>query len=87
MPDFPEISGFREISIRYEEDTHVYHAEPDCKSRTVQRASPDDKGVLRYLTEKPEHMTDSDVSTYCTYDWKKEREALALAGQAQTRSK
>ena len=84
MPESPELGGFREVSIRYEDESHIYHADPDCEQHVVQRSKADNEGMLRYSTDKPEKMSDSEATTYCTYDWTNEKAALAKAMLAST---
>ena len=87
MPNDFKTDGFQEVSVRYEEEPHIYHVSPNCENRTIRRAAPDNDGYFRQMTEHPEVMTKEDFSTYCEYDWKAEKAALASAIQDARNSK
>ena len=87
MPNSPIEGGYREILMRYEEETRVSMTEPDCTDKTIFRSEPDKNGVFRYTTLQAQPMTKSELSIYCEYDWSKETEALKAEMRKRTSSK
>jgi hypothetical protein len=76
MPNNPITGGFREVLMRYGEETMVSMVEPECEDYTVLYARPDPEGVFRYTTMAAQKMTKLERETYCQHDWTREREAL-----------
>jgi hypothetical protein len=70
---------FHQITKRYGEADIRSSITPDCNDHTIRRAFPDDHGVLRYSSAKPEPMTAVQKDMFCAYDWRQEREALLAA--------
>lgn len=76
MPNSPIEGGFRQVTMRYEEETRVSMVYPDCSTLTILYSRPDKEGVFRYTSNAPAKMSDEEQRWYCQYDWSKEREAL-----------
>ena len=79
MPNDPiEENRYREVLLRYKEEPRIWMADPNCQERTIMRAEPDSKGIFRYISAKPEPMTEQEINIYCEHDWSKETEALRV---------
>jgi hypothetical protein len=76
MPNSPIEDGFRQVTMRYEEETRVSMVDPDCTTLTILYSRPDKEGVFRYTSNVPIKMSDEEKRWYCQYDWSKEKEAL-----------
>jgi len=76
MPNSPIEGGFRQVTMRYEEEPAVSIVEPDCTTYTILYSRPDQAGVFRYVTAHPAKMRDDEKKWYCQYDWSKEKEAF-----------
>ncbi|MFQ5674189.1 MAG: hypothetical protein ACE5G9_13990 [Nitrospinales bacterium] len=87
MPNGPVEGGFREILMRYGEDSRVTMSEADGTNHTILYSEPDHEGVFGYTSEKAQAMNEQEISIYCEYDWSKEKEALRAEMLRQMNSK
>lgn len=76
QPEAPTVGGFRVINFRYNEETTVRNAEPECANSTIRWSSPDKTGTLRYTTPDAQKMSPIETMWFCSDDWAKERNAL-----------
>jgi hypothetical protein len=88
MPENPLYGGgYREVLMRYDEETRVTMTEPDCVDGSIMRSEPDSSGVFRYTTPEARPMTPAEIALYCKYDWSKEKAALLAEMSSKTNAK
>lgn len=68
--------SFRTILLEYNKDPVEREVDADCEDKTVSVSGPDETGMLRYLTEFPEKMSDVEVRLYCEVDYTEEMKIL-----------
>lgn len=80
MPYDPVSMGsfdfFQEVLVQYKEEDQIRVIERFCTENKIQIYKYDEKGTLRFATNKAQKMTKEEKERYCEYDWSKERSAL-----------
>lgn len=70
---------FQQLTRRYQEDDILSLVDADCGQRTIWRAQPTSDNLFHYLSQTPAQMSPIDEATFCTTDWKAERDAWRTA--------